>query len=155
LYCSVLLQIITRIFHRPCTQLRRCNKIHISETFVSSCYSNSYIFRPNWLPSSGIQVVKEFNEFSRLFPSSCIPKSTTFRKLDLFPSSGEGGEKTPTQLGPLERANLNLSIENTGRWKSPEKFCEFCTTYIVVRILSSPSCKGHCYPLVMMLHFAL
>jgi hypothetical protein len=31
----------------------------------------------------------------------------TFRKLDLFPFSGEGGEKTPTQLGPLERANLN------------------------------------------------
>jgi hypothetical protein len=31
-----------------------------------------------------------------------------FRKLDLFPSSGKRGEKTPTQLGPLERANLNL-----------------------------------------------
>jgi hypothetical protein len=27
-------------------------------------------------------------------------------KLDLFPSSGRGGE-TPTQLGLLERANLN------------------------------------------------
>jgi hypothetical protein len=34
-------------------------------------------------------------------------KNTTLRKLDLFPSSDEGGEKTPTQLGPLERANLN------------------------------------------------
>jgi hypothetical protein len=33
-------------------------------------------------------------------------KSTTFRKLDLFPSSGHRG-KTPNQLGPLERANLN------------------------------------------------
>jgi hypothetical protein len=43
-----------------------------------------------------------------LFPSSGIVESTTFRKLDLFLSSGEGGgEKTPTQLGPLERANLN------------------------------------------------
>jgi hypothetical protein len=30
-----------------------------------------------------------------------------FRKLDMFPSLGEGGKKTPTQLGPLERANLN------------------------------------------------
>jgi hypothetical protein len=28
-----------------------------------------------------------------------------FRKLDLFPSSGEG--QTPTLLGPAERANLN------------------------------------------------
>jgi hypothetical protein len=31
---------------------------------------------------------------------------TTFQKLDLFPSSGEGGE-IPTSLGPLERLNLN------------------------------------------------
>jgi hypothetical protein len=36
-----------------------------------------------------------------------------FRKLDLFPSSSEGGVKTPTQLGPLERANLN-------HWTTPE-----------------------------------
>jgi hypothetical protein len=30
----------------------------------------------------------------------------TFRKMGLFPSSRDGG-KTPTQLGPLDRANLN------------------------------------------------
>jgi hypothetical protein len=52
-------------------------------------------------------VVQNLQNFSGLFPSPCIPKNTTFRKLDLFPSSGEGGEKTPTQLGPLKRANLN------------------------------------------------
>jgi hypothetical protein len=43
------------------------------------------------------------------------------------------GEKTPTQLGPLERVNPNcrsifrkvvfFGIEDDG--KSPEKFCEF------------------------------
>jgi hypothetical protein len=33
-------------------------------------------------------------------------ESTTFRKLVLFPPSGEGRKK-PTLLGPLERANLN------------------------------------------------
>jgi hypothetical protein len=33
--------------------------------------------------------------------------NTIFRKLDMFPSSGEGEEKTSTELGPLERANLN------------------------------------------------
>jgi hypothetical protein len=44
-------------------------------------------------------------------------------------------EKTPTQLGPLERANL--SHWYTGRWKSSEKFCEFCTTFTIVRILSN------------------
>jgi hypothetical protein len=45
-----------------------------------------------------------------LFSSSGILESTTCRKLDLFPSSGEdGGEDTypHCQLGPLERANLN------------------------------------------------
>jgi hypothetical protein len=30
----------------------------------------------------------------------------TFRKLDLFPSSGAGVGKTPTQLGPLDRDSL-------------------------------------------------
>jgi hypothetical protein len=34
-------------------------------------------------------------------------RNTTFRKLDLFPLSGEVGEKTPAHLGPLEKANLN------------------------------------------------
>jgi hypothetical protein len=47
-----------------------------------------------------VYVVQNLQNFSGLFPSSCIPKNTTFRILDLFPSSGEGGEKTPTQLGP-------------------------------------------------------
>jgi hypothetical protein len=40
-----------------------------------------------------------------LCPSPGILKNRTFRKPDLFPSSGEGWE-TPTLLGPLERANL-------------------------------------------------
>jgi hypothetical protein len=37
-------------------------------------------------------------------------ENTTFRKLDLFPSSGEVWE-TPTQLGPLERADLDQSSD--------------------------------------------
>jgi hypothetical protein len=40
--------------------------------------------------------------------SSIILKNTTFRKMDLFPSSHDVWE-TPTLLGPLERANLNQS----------------------------------------------
>jgi hypothetical protein len=35
-------------------------------------------------------------------------KNTTFRKLDLFPSPGQGGGETPSQLGPLERGNLKI-----------------------------------------------
>jgi hypothetical protein len=47
----------------------------------------------------------------RLFPSSGFLGNinTTFRKLDLFPSSGELGKNIHTRLGPLERANLNHS----------------------------------------------
>jgi hypothetical protein len=41
---------------------------------------------------------------SGLCPSSGILTFLTFRKLNLFTSSGEGRE-TPTVLGPLERAN--------------------------------------------------
>jgi hypothetical protein len=98
--------------------------------------------------------------FSEIFPSSGIPKNTTFRKLDLFPSSGVGGEKTPTQWLSLARTmgpnwegvfsppspedgnrssfrNVFFGIPDNG--KTPEKFCEFCSTYTIVRILSSLS----------------
>jgi hypothetical protein len=47
-------------------------------------------------------------------PSRCLAmgihikkKNTTFRKLDLFPLSGEGDRYPPTLLDPLERTNLN------------------------------------------------
>jgi hypothetical protein len=40
-----------------------------------------------------VYVVQNSQIFSGLFPSSGIPKNMTFRKLDLFPSSGEGGEE--------------------------------------------------------------
>jgi hypothetical protein len=51
------------------------------------------------------------------------------RKLDLFPSSGEGG-KTPTQLGPSERASLNPPILRMETDPVSEMFC-----FLVPRIL--------------------
>jgi hypothetical protein len=36
-----------------------------------------------------------------LFPSSGILENTTFRKLDLFPSSDEGGGEDIYSVGPL------------------------------------------------------
>jgi hypothetical protein len=52
-----------------------------------------------------------FGLFSIVLYSKRLGK-LTFQKLDLFPSSGEGG-KTPTQLGPLKRANpVILSVHN-------------------------------------------
>jgi hypothetical protein len=40
-------------------------------------------------------------------------ENTMFRKLDLFPSSGQGGERTPRQLGPFESANLTHCTQLT------------------------------------------
>jgi hypothetical protein len=51
--------------------------------------------------NNGIAVVLEFVHRPIL-----KLETTMFRKQDLFLSSG-GGRKTPTLLGPLERANLN------------------------------------------------
>jgi hypothetical protein len=71
-----------------------------------------------------------------------------FGSLDPFPSSGGGWEKTPTQFGPLERANLNhcttlvrftepfnhfqflkrrvSTPKNTGRWKKSKNPVILC-----------------------------
>jgi hypothetical protein len=49
-------------------------------------------------------VVQYSHNFSGLCPSSCIPKNTTFRKLDLFPSSGEGGGEDTYSVGPLRES---------------------------------------------------
>jgi hypothetical protein len=51
----------------------------------------------------------DFLGFWTLSIARYFKEHTTFRKLDLFSSSGvkRGGGKTPTQLGPLERPNLN------------------------------------------------
>jgi hypothetical protein len=52
-----------------------------------------------------LSIVRIFNRLNTQY--------TTFRRLDLSPSSGKKGKegekrgKTPIMLGPLERANLN------------------------------------------------
>jgi hypothetical protein len=43
-----------------------------------------------------------------------------FRKLDLFPSSGEERE-TPALLGPLERANLNVVFSSLSEFWTMDK----------------------------------
>jgi hypothetical protein len=50
-----------------------------------------------------------------------IQKNTTFRKLDLFPCSGEDWG-TPAMLGALERSNLNHCIY--GYMVSNRRVCE-------------------------------
>jgi hypothetical protein len=56
--------------------------------------------------------------------NSKLTKNTTFRKLDLFPSSGEGKE-TPTLLDPLERTILNhlaqFFLRDPREWISPTR----------------------------------
>jgi hypothetical protein len=60
-----------------------------------------------------VYVEQNSQNFSGLFPSSGIPKNTTFQKLDLLPSSGECGEKIQF---PKRRVFFN-----TGRWKKSRK----------------------------------
>jgi hypothetical protein len=50
-----------------------------------------------------VYVVQNSQNFSGLFPSSCIPKKTRrFGNWICFRPQLKVGEKTPTQLGPLE-----------------------------------------------------
>jgi hypothetical protein len=46
------------------------------------------------------QLIQNYWVFS-LSPSSGILENTTFRKMDLFPSSGEGGGEDTYSVGPL------------------------------------------------------
>jgi hypothetical protein len=76
--------------------------------------------------------------FLDYFHRPVFQKNMMFRKLDLFPSSGEGGEKTPTQLGPLERAN---SI--TGQVSETSCFLEYRTMEKVQK--NSVNSKGYVF----------
>jgi hypothetical protein len=42
--------------------------------------------------------------FLDFFPTSSILENTTFRKLNLFPSSGEGGGEDTYSVGPLRKS---------------------------------------------------
>jgi hypothetical protein len=58
--------------------------------------------KPNWN-------IKGFDTQNRWVYDVSVHRQefkTTVRKLDLFPSLGEGNE-SPTLFGPLERANFN------------------------------------------------
>jgi hypothetical protein len=107
----------------------------------------------------------EFTEFFWTFSIVRYSKKTRrFGNWICFRPQVKVGEKTPSQLGSLERADLNHwtaqlsrcllphlhlrtetdSVPETSCFfgipddgKSLEKFCEFCTTYTIVRILSS------------------
>jgi hypothetical protein len=67
--------------------------------------------------------------FSHIFhrPVFYRTENTMFQKPDMFPPSGEGGEKTPTQLGPLERANLN-------HWIAPVRYSFRNVVFSIYRI---------------------
>jgi hypothetical protein len=49
--------------------------------------------------------------FEYFIQNSTKPGNTKFRKLDLFPSSGEGKE-VPTLLGPLEKAGPMIGVSS-------------------------------------------
>jgi hypothetical protein len=55
-------------------------------------------------------IINNSQNISGLFSSSCIPKTQRFGNWICFRPHMKVGEKTPTQLGPLERANLNQCV---------------------------------------------
>jgi hypothetical protein len=65
-----------------------------------------------------VYVVQNSQNFSGLFPSSCIPKNTTFRKLDLFPSSGEGEGEHTYSVGPLRESQSQSPSPEDGNRSS-------------------------------------
>jgi hypothetical protein len=65
-------------------------------------------------------VVQNSQNFSGLFHLPVFQKTRRFGNWICFCPQVKVGEKTPTQLGPLERVNLN-HWTNTGRWKKSRK----------------------------------
>jgi hypothetical protein len=99
-----------------CLFKKRLTLLHYRENTIKMSYTCSCLFRGRCF-ATGLHdtvcictyiSIQNYWGFG-LFPSSGVLgcRNTTFRKLNLNPSSGEGGEKTHTQLGPLEIANLN------------------------------------------------
>jgi hypothetical protein len=66
-------------------------------------FLNRFIYHvvAKWRALVNTVIYTEFTEFFWIFSSSSIPKNTTFRKLDLFPSSDEGEGEDTYSVGPL------------------------------------------------------
>jgi hypothetical protein len=66
-----------------------------------------------------VYVVQNSQNFLDFFHCPVSQKTQRFGNWICFRPQVKVGEKTPTQSGPLERANLNHW--NTGRWKKSSK----------------------------------
>jgi hypothetical protein len=94
---------VLQLYVHICNSIIKCRifsydsyrKVHIGQNMAQMVsIQNEIILR-----------ITGFLEFSR-HPVFYKLQDMTFRKLDLFPFSGEEG-KVPTQLDPIERANFN------------------------------------------------
>jgi hypothetical protein len=98
------------------------------------CFRGYYTYRSvatskfAWKDSDNVYVVQNSQNFSGLFPSSCI-------RLALSKRPNWVGVFSPTYTWGRKQIQFpkRRVFWNTGRWKSPEKFCEFCTppNYII------------------------
>jgi hypothetical protein len=68
------------------------------------CVLRFVLYDDDWSLKIGKNVEQNSQNLSGLFPSSGIPKNTMFRKLDLFPSSGEGGKEDTYSIGLLRES---------------------------------------------------
>jgi hypothetical protein len=81
--------------------------IYIYVLFYSHCYTiTSFIYEYLYKGyASYIYITREYVKHKRLRTTAL--ENTTFQKLNLFLSSGEGGEHLLSQLGPLESTCSN------------------------------------------------
>jgi hypothetical protein len=77
------------LFHRPLFQKTRR-------------FGNWIRFRPQ--VKEGENAPTQLSPLERANLNHWTPKNTTFRKLDLFPSSGEGGGEDTYSVGPLRES---------------------------------------------------
>jgi hypothetical protein len=88
---------------------------------MNSNYCDRLLDCMKWLYITTAGIALRITRVYGLCPSPVL-EDTTFRKLDLFPSSGEGRE-TPTLLGPLERMSVLNVIDLTKLYEDTSTIC--------------------------------
>jgi hypothetical protein len=92
-----------KAFNRPNTNVLHGSKL----IFINQNMQEMYTYKTLlYVWCRQISYAQNYWVFG-LFPSSGILEITTFRKLYLFRPQVKVKVKTPTQLGPLKRVNLN------------------------------------------------
>jgi hypothetical protein len=92
-----------------CIICQSLSQIFRESSFVLLQILNIITTLSHYMDSDCIKFRKQINDTQNYwvfftFPSPGILENMTFRKLDLFPSSGEGGGEDTYSVGPLRKS---------------------------------------------------